>query len=77
MDLGRKLALIDPAEMYDHELWPGVTNLLLQQMAKRAWSMFKLYLSNVALELGTRSNLSSMEVDLPALVDDEVRCCLK
>ena len=66
------LAGMDPVEKYNPDIWPGVGNLIVSEMAKRAWSMFKLYLSSVALEIGRHSNFDNMDVEKPALVDDEV-----
>jgi hypothetical protein len=63
---------MESMQLYDQDLWPGVSNLVLSEMAKRSWSMFKLCLSNVALELGRSSNFDSMEVGRPTLIDDEV-----
>jgi hypothetical protein len=63
---------MDPTNLYDTDLWPGVTNLIVSEMAKRSWAMFKLYLSKVALELGRSSNFDAMEIQAPTLVDDEV-----
>ena len=65
---------MDPMDLYDQDLWPGVTNLIVSEMAKRAYTMFKLYLSNVALELGRSPNFDdSMNVGSPAEIDDDVR----
>jgi hypothetical protein len=61
-------------ELYNQDLWPGVTCLMVSEMAKRSWTMFKLYLSNVSLELGRSSNYTDMKIDLPTLFDDEVQC---
>jgi hypothetical protein len=36
--------------------------------------MFKLYLSNISLEIGRSSNYDDIEIDLPTLFDDEVHC---
>lgn len=73
LDLGRALNDMDPINLYDPDLWPGVTTLIVSEMAKRSWTMFKLYLSKVALELGRTSNFDTMEIQAPTLVDDEVR----
>ena len=72
LDLPRRLDDMDPMELCDQDLWPGVTNLILSEIAKRSWSVFKLCLSNVALELGLSPNFNSMEVGRPMLIDDEV-----
>jgi len=73
INLQRALDDMDPTELYDQDLWPGVTNLIVSEMAKRAYTMFKLYLSNVALELGRSPNFDdSMNVGSPAEIDDEV-----
>ena len=47
---------MDPRDLYDTDLWPGMTKLIVCEMAKRSWAMFRLYLSKVALELGRSSN---------------------
>jgi hypothetical protein len=74
INLSRALDDMDPMELYDQDLWPGVTNLIVSEMAKRAYTMFKLYLSNVALELGRSPNFDdSMNVGSPAEIDDDVR----
>jgi hypothetical protein len=72
LDLARFLNEMDPTNLYDTDLWPGVTNLIVSEMAKRSWTMFKLYLSKAALELGRSSNFDTMEIQVPTLVDDEV-----
>ena len=59
-------------EFYEPDLWPGVTRLVVHEMAKRSWSMFRVYLGNVAMELGRQSNFYDMEILPPTLVDDEV-----
>ena len=63
---------MNPEGLYDTDLWPGVTKLIISEMAKRSWTMFRLYLSKVALELGRSSNFDKMEIAAPTLVDDEV-----
>ena len=72
LNLGRMFDERGPMEIYDQDLWPGVTTVVVSEMAKRAWSMFRLYLGNVALELGRPSNLEPMDVERPTPVDDEV-----
>jgi hypothetical protein len=72
LNFARKLEEKDPTELYDQDLWPGVTNLVIYEMAKRSWSLFKLYLSSVALELGRSANFDSVEIERPTLVDDDV-----
>lgn len=73
--MARKLKEMSPMDLYDPDLWPGVTTLIVSEMAKRSWTMFKLYLSSVALELGRSSNFVTMDIAVPTLVDDEVRNC--
>ncbi len=65
---------MEPMDLYDQDLWPGVTCLIVSEMAKRSWIMFKVYLSNVSLELGKSSNYYDIKIDLPTLFDDEVKC---
>ena len=72
LDLTRYLNEMDPTKLYDTDLWPGVTTLIISEMAKRSWTMFKLYLSKVALELGRSSNFDTLEIQAPTSVDDEV-----
>jgi hypothetical protein len=73
LNLRQALNKRNPEEFYDQDLWPGVTQLVVSEMAKRSWSMFRVYLSNVAMELGRRSNFYEMDIPSPKLVDDEVR----
>ena len=73
LNLRQALNKRNPEELYDQDLWPGVTQLVVSEMAKRSWSMFRVYLSNVAMELGRRSNFYEMDIPSPKLVDDEVR----
>jgi len=72
LNLSRAFEEKEPTALYDQDLWPGVTNLVVYEMAKRSWSMFKLYLSNVALELGRSANFEPLEIERPTLVDDDV-----
>ena len=65
---------MEPINLYNQDLWPGVTCSIISEMAKRSWTMFKLYLSNVSLELGRSSNYDDIKIDLPTLFDDEVHC---
>jgi hypothetical protein len=46
--------------------------MVISEMVKRSWSIFKVYLSNVAMELGRHTNFDDTEVELPRLVDDDV-----
>lgn len=62
----------DPGVAYDPELWPEVSNLVIFEMAKRAWSLFKVYTNNVCLELGRRAPFYELEVRKPKPVDDTV-----
>jgi hypothetical protein len=66
---------------YNSDMWPGVTNLVVSEMAKRSWSIFKVYLSNVAMELGRCTSFDDIRILPPTVVDDEVSlfqlsCCL-
>lgn len=72
LSLERTLVNMEPVDLYDQDLWPGVTCLIVSEMAKRSWALFKLYLNNVSLELGRSSNLDDMKVEQPTLFDDEV-----
>lgn len=72
LNFARKLEEKEPTDLYDQDLWPGVTNLVIYEMAKRSWSLFKLYLSSVALELGRSANFDSLDIERPILVDDDV-----
>ena len=63
----------DPGIVYDPELWPHVSNLIIFEMSKRAWSLFKVYLNTTCLDLGRRANLCDLEVDGPKPVDDTVQ----
>lgn len=65
---------MEPASLYNQDLWPGVTCFIISEMVKRSWTMFKLYLSNISLEIGRSSNYDDIEIDLPTLFDDEVHC---
>jgi hypothetical protein len=58
--------------LYKPELWPQVSQLLIFEMAKRAWSVYKLYVTNVFLALDRRPRFPPMQVDPPKPVDDEV-----
>lgn len=72
LDLRRVLEERNAEEFYEPDLWPGVTRLVVYEMAMRSWSMFRVYLSNVAMELGRRANFYDMEIPPPTLIDDEV-----
>ena len=72
LNLRRVLEEKNDDELYESDLWPGVTRLVVYEMAKRSWSMFRVYLSNVAMELGRRPNFYHMEIPPPVMVDDEV-----
>ena len=62
----------DPRLVHDPELWPQTSNLIMFEMAKRAWALFKVYLINVFLALGRRSSWYEVAVESPKPVDDEV-----
>ena len=62
----------DLSAFYNPDMWPGVTNLVVTEMAKRSWSMFKVYLSNVAMELGRCTDFDNILIPSPTVVDDEV-----
>jgi len=62
----------DMCNYYDSDLWPGVSVLVVFEIAKRSWCMFKMYLSNVAADFGWHSNFVNMHVEEPTPVDDEV-----
>jgi len=59
-------------EVYDAELWGQVPNLIILEIVKRAWSVFKIYLGNVYLDLGRRPDYYDLEMDRPKPVDDAV-----
>jgi len=56
--------------IYDLELWPEVSNLIMFEMAKRAWSVFKSYSNNLCLELARRPHFQDIEVERPKPVED-------
>jgi hypothetical protein len=62
----------DPSEVYDAELWGQVPHLIIFEIAKRAWSVFKIYLNNVYLDLGRRPDFYDLEIERPKSVDDAV-----
>jgi hypothetical protein len=62
----------DLSAFYNPDMWPGVTNLVVTEMVKRSWSMFKVYLSNVAMELGRCTGFDDILIPAPTVVDDEV-----
>jgi hypothetical protein len=62
----------DLSAFHNQDIWPGVTKLVVSEMVKRSWSMFKVYLSHVAMELGRPTAFSGIEISLPTVVDDEV-----
>ena len=72
LNLKRLLDQKNPEALYESDLWPGVTRLVVYEMAKRSWSMFRVYLSNVAMDLGIRSNFYDMKIPPPVMIDDEV-----
>jgi hypothetical protein len=57
---------------YNQDIWPGVTKLVVSEMVKRSWSMFKVYLSHISMELGRPTAFTILEISLPTVVDDEV-----
>lgn len=57
---------------YNQDIWPGVTNLVVSEMVKRSWTMFKVYLSHVAMELGRPTTFTVVDISPPTVVDDEV-----
>jgi hypothetical protein len=59
-------------EVYDAELWGQVPNLIILEIVKRAWSVFKIYLGNIYLDLGRRPDYYDLEMDRPKPVDDAV-----
>ena len=59
-------------EVYDAELWGQVPNLIILEIVKRAWSVFKIYLGNVYLDLGRRPDYYDLEMERPKPVDDAV-----
>ena len=61
-----------PGDVYDPELWPEVSNLVMFEIAKRAWSLFKVYLNNICLDLGRRAPFYNLDVGSPKPVDDTV-----
>jgi hypothetical protein len=74
MSLTNKLGNMHLAGLYDPDLWPGVTNLIISEMVKRTWLLFKIHLSNIALDSGLSPNLDeSIQIGQPAEFDDEVR----
>jgi len=62
----------DMSCIYKPELWPQVSYLVVFEMAKRAWSLYKLYVVNVFLALDRRPCLPPMQVEAPKPVDDQV-----
>lgn len=62
----------EPRLVHDPELWPRTSNLIIFEMAKRAWSLFKVYVVNAFLALGRRSSYYELGVESPKSVDDEV-----
>src|SRR5271170_5291266 len=58
--------------VYNPELWPGVSYLLIFEMAKRAWSLYKLYVTNVFLALDRHPCFPNLQVEAPKPVDDQV-----
>jgi len=72
LNVGRMFDDKEWFDCYDGDVWPGVSCMVISEIVKRSWSIFKIYLSNVAMELGRRTNFDRMGVELPRLVDDEV-----
>ena len=73
--LSRWIAGKEPGMFYDPELWPEVSNLVIFEMAKRAWSVFKIYFTNLSLELGDRPYFLDIDVGRPKPVEDIVSHC--
>ena len=74
MHLPKKLGNMRPTDLYDMDLWPSVTNLIVSEMVKRSWVLFKVYLSNIAFDSGVSPNFdNTIQIDPPAEFDDEVR----
>jgi hypothetical protein len=73
MSLTNKLGNMHLAGLYNTDLWPGVTNLIISEMVKRTWLLFKIHLSNIALDSGLSANLDgTIQIGQPAEFDDEV-----
>jgi hypothetical protein len=62
----------DPGLVHDPELWPQASNLIIFEMAKRTYSLFKVFSVNLFLALGRRSSCYELGVESPRSVDDEV-----
>jgi hypothetical protein len=63
--------------VYKPELWPQVSNLLIFEMGKRAWSLYQLYVTNVFLALDRHPCFPNLQVALPTPVDDQVMSSAK
>ena len=73
MHLPKKLGNMRPTDLYDMDLWPSVTNLIVSEMVKRSWVLFKVYLSNIVFDSGVSPNFDdNIQIDAPAEFDDEV-----
>jgi hypothetical protein len=73
MNLTNKLDNMHRAGLYDTDLWPGVTNLIISEMVKRSWLLFKIHLSKIALDSGLSANFDeTIQIGQPAEFDDEV-----
>ena len=77
LNLGLYMDEKDPRLVHDPELWPQTSNLVMFEMAKRAFSLFKVYLINAFLALGRRSSCYELSVEAPKPVDDEVHMLKK
>ena len=63
--------------IYKPELWPQVSHLVIFEMAKRAWSLYSLYVTNIFLALDRRPCFPPMQVEPPKPVDDQVFASVK
>ena len=62
----------DLGAVYKPELWPHTSSLIIFEMSKRAWSLYKLYVTNVFLTLDRHPCFPNLRVELPKPVDDQV-----
>lgn len=61
------------SNLHDMDLWPGVTNLIVSEMVKRSWVLFKIYLSNIVLDSGLSVSFDeNIDIAPPLEFDDEV-----
>ena len=61
-----------PGALYEPELWPQVSYLVISEMAKRAWSLYFSYDVTVILGLGLDPLFLKLQVEPPRPVDDQV-----